>query len=641
MAWQYYISGGGVTRELKEANGHSLSISRRAGAVSTASWIIDSQPEDAPLWPFGTAVTVSRADGPETEILFRGTITNDQPSADPSDESTPYQASDAWWDMDGEIYRQSRKITLSDGTTGNALYGRSLLGRAADGERMSAAQIISAAIDYAAGIGINIQKGAIDAPVTPPWIETTDKTLSEIIRLALLWQPDAVPWIDHTTSPPTLHVTRRSAMEQTELDFAGLGQCRVRAFPEQQISGCEITYERSNQHGRTVAVDSAGDTSALRCARFTIPLEFEDGVRAPRQEIKTVPLGDYTQLGWWQRIFPWLPNDADITEVMIMPTPPEGFTNILVAGTITDWMRDDLGLSASEYTVSCNAGMEVDGKIFTEKELSRKFTLTNASSRRYVGRFSAGFAEPVPTGVADAFYAAASQLQYGGSIVIEEEECAGGRALMGKAVNVTGARAAWASMKAAVVGVDEDFDSGSTTVTLGPARHLAPQDMIDLLRASRWRHSMQPQNPDDNAASGDEGPADPFGPEDNRSESPGKLSAITLETEDATCAAIIDADDLEDDNPAMFREIEYTGADGKTTRAIFLATEPQADEEEENEDPDGDGSGSSDDCSHDGPPDGGGGGGGGPPENEHDGGHPGSEEPDRDGGHPGKTGPCW
>jgi len=290
--------------------------------------------------------------------------------------------------------------------------------------------------------------------------------------------------------------------------------------------------------------------------------------------------------------------------------------------------------------VSCKSKFSADGRKFTEKELSRSFTLTNAETRCYIGKFTPPWQEPIPYGIADIFYAAASQLQYGGSIVIEEEECAGGRALMGKAVNVTGARAAWASMKAAVVGVDEDFDSGSTTVTLGPARHLAPQDMIDLLRASRWRHSMQPQNPDDNAASGDEGPADPFGPEDNRSESPGKLSAITLETEDATCAAIIDADDLEDDNPAMFREIEYTGADGKTTRAIFLATEPQADEEEENEDPDGDGSGSSDDCSHDGPPDGGGGGGG-TPENEHDGGHPGSEEPDRDGGHPGKTGPCW
>ena len=146
-----------MTRELKEANGHSLSISRSVGAVSTASWTVDAPPENAPHWPFGTAVTIYRKSGTDTEILFRGTITYDQPSADPSDESTPYQASDAWWDMDGEIYRQSRKITLSDGTTGNALYGRSLLGRAADGERMSAAQIISAAIDYAAGIGINIQ----------------------------------------------------------------------------------------------------------------------------------------------------------------------------------------------------------------------------------------------------------------------------------------------------------------------------------------------------------------------------------------------------------------------------------------------------------------------------------------------------
>ena len=348
MAWQYYIYSGGVTRELKEANGHSLSISRRAGAVSTASWIIDSQHEDAPLWPFGTAVTVSRADGPEPNTV--SAARSQRPAVRHPSTRDPLQASDAG----GTWTARSPPVAQDHLERRHHRKRRSTAAppRPADGERMSAAQIISAAIDYAAGIGINIQKGAIDAPVTPPWIETTDKTLSEIIRLALLWQPDAVPWIDHTTSPPTLHVTRRSAMEQTELDFAGLGQCRVRAFPEQQISGCEITYELSNQHGRTVAVDSAGDTSALRCARFTIPLEFEAGAAAPRQEIKTVPLGDCTQLGWWQRIFPWLPNDADITEVMIMPAPPEGFTNILVAGTITDLMRDDLGLSASEHTVS-------------------------------------------------------------------------------------------------------------------------------------------------------------------------------------------------------------------------------------------------------------------------------------------------
>lgn len=636
-SWQYTISGGGVTKKLSEIGGHSLSISRRAGAVSTASWIVDAPPENAPLWPFGTRVSIKRSGGSTTETLFQGTVTNDQPSADPSDESTPYQASDAWWDMDGEVYQQTRKISLADGSLADATYGRALLGRAANGERLTAAQIVGAAVSYAADIGIDIRPGTITAPVTPPWFEVTDKTISEIIRLALLWQPDAVPWIDHTTSPPTLHVTRRSAMEQTELDFAGLGQCRVRAFPEQQISGCEITYELSNKHGRTVSVDSAGDTSALRCARFTIPLEFEAGAAAPRQEIKTVPLGDYTQLGWWQRIFPWLPNDADITEVMIMPAPPEGF-NILVAGQITDWMRDERNLSAGSYTVRCKAKFSADGHKFTEKELSRSFTLTNAETHRYIGKFKPPWIEPVPEGIANIFYTAASQMQYGGSLVIEEEECSAGRGLMGKAVNVSGARQAWETMRAAVVGVDEDFDAGTTSVTLGPARHLAPQDMIDLLRASRWRHRVTPQNPDDGGQGNlDDASTDPFAPEDASSDSPGKLSALTLETEDATCAAIIDADDLEDDNPAMFREIEYTGADGKTTRAIFLATEPQADEE----DPDGDGSGSSDDCSHDGPPDGGGGGGGGQQENEHDGGHPGDSGTGGDGGHPGKSGPCW
>ena len=636
-SWQYTISGGGVTKKLSEIGGHSLSISRRAGAVSTASWIVDAPPENAPLWPFGTRVSIKRSGGSTTETLFQGTVTNDQPSADPSDESTPYQASDAWWDMDGEVYQQTRKISLADGSLADATYGRALLGRAANGERLTAAQIVGAAVSYAADIGIDIRPGTITAPVTPPWFEVTDKTISEIIRLALLWQPDAVPWIDHTTSPPTLHVTRRSAMEQTELDFAGLGQCRVRAFPEQQISGCEITYELSNKHGRTVSVDSAGDTSALRCARFTIPLEFEAGAAAPRQEIKTVPLGDYTQLGWWQRIFPWLPNDADITEVMIMPAPPEGF-NILVAGQITDWMRDERNLSAGSYTVRCKAKFSADGHKFTEKELSRSFTLTNAETHRYIGKFKPPWIEPVPEGIANIFYTAASQMQYGGSLVIEEEECSAGRGLMGKAVNVSGARQAWETMRAAVVGVDEDFDAGTTSVTLGPARHLAPQDMIDLLRASRWRHRVTPQNPDDGGQGNlDDASTDPFAPEDASSDSPGKLSALILEDESTIS---IDCRDIKPSSTAMFRKIAYTAPDGTEIRTRVLAT-PQHEPGSDDDDPLDPITTDPDDCSHDGPPDGGGGGGGGQQENEHDGGHPGDSGTGGDGGHPGKSGPCW
>ena len=305
MAWQYYISGGGVTRNSKKPTGTALHL-RCAGAVSTASWIIDSQPRTRRL-ALRTAVTVSRADGPETEILFRGTITNDQPSADPSDESTPYQASDAWWDMDGEIYRQSRKITLSDGTTGNALYGRSLLGRAADGERMSAAQIISAAIDYAAGIGINIQKGAIDAPVTPPWIETTDKTLSEIIRLALL-AARRRPWIGHP-SPPTLrHAPLGNGANG--LDFAGLGQCASAPSPSNRSAAARspTSGQQVRPHGR----------------RRLRRRHLRPALRAPRSARNSRPApppqtGDQDRPAWrlpgsdGGSAYSWLPNDADIT----------------------------------------------------------------------------------------------------------------------------------------------------------------------------------------------------------------------------------------------------------------------------------------------------------------------------------------
>lgn len=568
MAWQYYISAGGTDTELSGVNGHSLAVSRRAGAVSTASWTVDVQPENAPLWPYGTQIAVLRKDGATAETLFQGKITNDQPAAEADDESIPYQASDAWWDLEGEVYRQSRKIALLDGTLDDALYGRALLGRAAGGTRLSAAQIISAAVAYGAAIGIQIQSGTIDAPVTPPWFEVVDKTLAEIVRVALLFQPDAVPWIDHTTTPPTLHVTRRASMTAETLAYAGLGKCRVRAFPEQQISGCEITYELSNARGRTVSVDSAGSTTALRCARFTIPLAFEPGAPGPVEEIKTVALGDYSALSWWQRMFPWLPNDATVSVATITPEPYVGFGNVLVSGQITDWMKSELDLDAYEHLFEATVQVTVDGKTYTEKKLHRRLRLTNAESRRYIGHFQPSWTEPAPSGVAAAFYAAMSPLQYGGSLTVEEEECAAGRALMGKAVNVSGARAAWATMAAAVAGVDEDFDGGTTAVTLGPARHLAPQDMIDLLRASRWRHRAAPHNPDDGGVPAqDASETDPFAPEDLPAESPGKLSALDIV--DDTKTVRIDASGIPAGATAQFREVAlFAGS------ARVLCTDP-------------------------------------------------------------------
>ncbi len=604
MATLYYIQAGATETELPSASGSGLRVNRKVGAVSTASWECCSPCDSAPVWPFGTAVTVLRRTGGTPEILFQGKIVSARGDGTPTSEKIAYTAADAWWDLEREIYCQTRKIANAEGTLSDAIYARALLCQADDGTRLTAAAMCEALTDYAASLGIALQSGTFDAPVTPPWDEIIDKTVAEVILRTLLWQPDAVPWIDHSTVPPTLNVTRRGSMTATAVALTALSQCHVRAYPELQISGCVVTFEFSNARGRTVAEQTAGDPDALGCARMTIPLEHESGQPGPSQEIKTVALGDYTEVAWWQKMFPWLPSDAQLDDFLVTPVQPDGFTNILTAGVITGWMQDELGLDAGSFTVECNVvEMSVDGRTYTKKALSRTFTLTNAHSKNYIGRYEPSWSEAPPAGLAAAFYAAAGALQYGGNIAFSEEECVAGRALLGRVVNVTGGLTAWATMRAAVVAVDEDFDAGTTDVELGPAAHLSPQDMTALIRASRWRSTWSPlSRTDGGVPEQSDTDADPFAPEESASDSPGRLAALLIEHDEGGTVNVDPKSHLDAGQDAHFRELVIPDRGGKTATKFKVlaaggkaAAEGDTNEGEMQETGDGDGTGTGDD----------------------------------------------
>ena len=533
MSTVYYIvnTSTSVETALSAAEGSGLFIARKAGAVSTASWQCDVPFDSAPVWPHGTPVTVTRkVDGGAAEILFQGKSFKPEGDGTARSEVMNYTLVDAWFDLEREFYGQTRKIMSSGGDLVSVAYGRVILAQSDAGARLTAAATVSALVSYAASIGIALQAGTIDAPVTPPWDELRDRTIAELIQRALKWQPDAIPWIDHSTVPPTLNVTRRSSMSALSLAVTALDTCRIRPCPDLQLPGVVVTFELSNDYGDTVEVQEAGDPDALGVARMTIPLEFRPGGRGPVQEIKAPALGDYATLAWWQALFPWLPAGTVIEGASADPAIPSGYARVLKAGVITDWMKEELDLGAVTVRISCKAkSYTVDGHEVTEKSLSRRFVLTNAESRRYYGQFDGGYTEPVPAGLAAALYAACGDLQYAGQVSLTESECAAARSGLGKVLHVTGGLAAWAAMSAVIEQVDERYDSGETTIVVGPQSHLFPQDLIELVRASRLRSAIQPL---DRSGAGvpeqSEDVADPFAPEDVPSETSGKLKGLII-----------------------------------------------------------------------------------------------------------------
>jgi hypothetical protein len=535
MATLYYIknTATSVETELGAANGSGLLIERRTGAASFATWRCAAAFDTAPTWPYGTAVEILRKVDGTPASLFKGTVIRAEGDGTATSEHITYVVADAWYWLERLVYEQTRKIVNSGGTLIDALSSRVLLGQADDGTtRLTVAQLVTALSSYAATAGVSLTAGSIAAPVLPPWDELRDRTVAELILRALKWQPDAVAWTDPAAATPTLNVTPAGSMSALTLALTALDSCRLRSRPDLQVPGVRIKFELSNSHGQTLSVQEAGTPDALGAVLMTVPLEFRPGIDGPAMEIKVAALGDYTTVAWWQQMFPWLPNTAVIADATTSPVIPEGYS-VLMAGTLEDWITAQHDVDAATYRVSCNASFTLNGHTYSEKPLSRAFTLTNATSRRYVGRFAVSYSEPEPAGLATAYYSAASVLQYEGEVTLTEAECTSGRAALGKILRVTGGLAAWASMTAVIQKVREDFDAGVTTLTVGPQSHLFPQDLVELLRASRLRSVLAPLdrtgagNPED-----DEDAVTPFSPDNQSSQAPGVLEKLTITLEE-------------------------------------------------------------------------------------------------------------
>lgn len=94
--------------------------------------------------------------------------------------------------------------------------------------------------------------------------------------------------------------------------------------------------------------------------------------------------------------------------------------------------------------------------------------------------------EPVPDGLAGAFYGAVSTLNYGGRIVTQAADVAG-ELRPGRKLNLTNGRAEWATMGATIQASSEDLLRGVTTAEFGASPWLGAAQFADYLRFQRLR----------------------------------------------------------------------------------------------------------------------------------------------------------
>jgi hypothetical protein len=334
--------------------------------------------------------------------FFAGRLFRIARSGDGRAEEIGYEVRDAWWDLARIVYQQqwttmASRDTHGYPTTAAEYLGELILGMDAGGNQLSNGQVIADVVAYAASCGAYIQVGEIGVAAPIPFDQVTDLPCSEVIRRMLRWSPDAVVWINYTTTPPAFNVTPRAACAAYNLPFIGAPERQdITGLPDLIVSSVGINYLQTNTSsdgpselqvtpdvwppssnpraigGLPMTVRLAGAVSTYqRQAVTTAPIPTDnsgsDGSDGSDDGgAGGGPASDPT-IQWWQRKVPWLanlgtPGDYDaqdvgnqlvITNVYGVYQQGQGdddgsgtvevdlssYPNELLVGTVSDWMN--------------------------------------------------------------------------------------------------------------------------------------------------------------------------------------------------------------------------------------------------------------------------------------------------------------
>lgn len=497
-----------------------------ANAVSTLTFTLAGRSATAArLWAFDEQVILKR-DG---VIQFVGRVQVPDDDATGRTEDQRYTVASPWQELTEIPFEQTWRVgdggSPSPAAT-DALKSRLILFADELGNKLTTVQQLTEILDYAIAAGAGLQLGTIDALAEPPTEEATDLSCAEAILRCLRWTPDAVAWFDFATTPPTLHIRRRADLAAATLDLAVLRDPSIEALnlrPRHDLipRNVRIKYERTHSvdavQWEEVTLDEY--PPALGVARRTLALTPSlKGFSATTlaQKIKTAqiaakldgaaapPIDAAAQRTWWQRVCPELVapgiadieiddatvqvfrRDPDTDELVEVPWADESrLLRFVIEGAIAEWMHK----RHEEYTVQCDAEWTRDGEDQTGS-LTARVLATNTLTGTYRTTGSLSPAEPVPTGLAEAFYTALATLHFEGQLTVTETEVGADFTIgIGHVLNLATGRAEWAAMRAFVTQVALELATGQTTITVGPPPHLAIADLIEQQRVQRNRQS--------------------------------------------------------------------------------------------------------------------------------------------------------
>lgn len=429
---------------------------------------------------------------------FYGIITKTPGSGTPFKEDHQFEVAGPWWHLENLIYQQTWNeiIPIGDAEEIRTINtGRVILGQNSQGNPINNGLQITKILQYAINQNAPISIGEIALDVTFPYDETKDISCAEAIQRLLRWSPDSIVWFDYSTQPyPTLHIKRRSDASQSDL-YLNQNICikslQITPRNDLQSKSVVIKYEKihhtNGQSWMSTEVDAHPEGATGREFKALVLTVELDGSRSQKvkQNVKTESILLDCPL-WWQRHLPAL-QSIPLSKISIKDPSRSGkLPAELLEGSISPWMGRDV----EEDLIRAKISYETESEQVIDREVAIRLNTTNASTRVYEQILSSEHPEPTPIGLARKLYDAVSVLQFDGEVILETKEI-NTSTLMGSVLNIHGGNQLWETMRATIQTVKEDIDHGRTAISFGPAKHLGPDDLVELLRANRKRQATR------------------------------------------------------------------------------------------------------------------------------------------------------